>query len=85
MSKTSKATEIGADAFRSNSVDGIGTVLGGLIALDYLGALITEWCSALAAGSDHGDLARLSDRQLADMGLRREDIPSEIHRRHYAG
>jgi uncharacterized protein YjiS (DUF1127 family) len=76
-------TAISANAFDSHSTEGVNSILSRIDATAYLGALLAEWRRALAAGSAYEDLARLSDRQLEDIGLTRQDLPSIIHRQHY--
>jgi len=84
MFKISKLVEVHANAFRDSSVDGIRVNLDSLKASDWLGAVLTEMRRALAATSEHEDLVRRSDGQLADKGLSRKDIPNQIYRRYYA-
>ena len=84
MFKLNKLVEVHAKAFRDNSVDGIRVDLNSLKVSDWLSALLTELRRAFQATSEHEDLVRRSDGQLANHGLSRKDIPNQIYRRYYA-
>lgn len=40
--------------------------------------------SGMRASKDYRHLTAMSDRQLASLGLSRDRIPQELHRRHFA-
>jgi len=84
MFKINKLVEVHAEAFRDVSVDGIRVDLDSLKASDWLSAVLTELRRAFEATSEHEDLVRRSDGQLAKHGLSRKDIPNQIYRRYYA-
>ena len=50
-----------------------------------LARVLWKILAGMIASKDYRHLVSMSDRQLGQLGLTRNSIPDELHRRHFAG